>query len=128
MHHWKHFRNPITRSSQNWYMEGTHSDSYSHRMLVILCISSSDKTIATLAKNVQQELLPPTIDESQEDGKETPPTVVPLEVVEKAIQFVATRVNWGLDNGVAVCRLFSQIWHPIAYKHPGCLCMEMGSY
>ena len=106
---------------------------YSQRFLVAphvgdLCISSSDKTIATLAKNVQQELLPPTIDESQEDDKETSPPVVPLEVVEKAIQFVATRVNWGIDNGIAVCRPFSPIpiWNSIAYKHPGCLCMEMG--
>ena len=90
-------------------------------------ISSSDKTIATLAKNVQQELLPPTIDESQEDDKEPPPPVFPLEVVEKAIQSVATRVNWGIDNGIAVCRLFPPIWHPIAYKYLGCLCMEMGS-
>lgn len=96
-------------------------------MLVTLFISSSDKTIATLAKNVQQELLPPTIDESQEDDKEPPPPVVPLEVVEKAIQSVATRVNWGIDNGVAVCRLFLPIWQPIAYKHAGCLCVEMGS-
>jgi len=71
-------------------------------MLVTLFISSSDKTIATLAKSVQQELLPPTIDESQEDDKEPPPPVVPLEVVEKTIQSLATRVNWGIDNGVAV--------------------------
>jgi hypothetical protein len=67
-----------------------------------LCTFSSDKTITTLARNVQQELLPPAIDESQEDDKEPPPSVVPLEVVEKAIQSVATRINWGIDNGIAV--------------------------
>jgi hypothetical protein len=82
---------------------------------VTLFIFSSDKTIATLAKIVQQELLPPTIDESQEDDMETPPPVVPLEVVEKAIQSVATRVNWGIDNGVAVCMSLS------TYLVPHCL-------
>lgn len=70
-------------------------------MLIGLSISS-DKTITTLAKNVQQELLPPIIDDPQEDDTEPPP-VVPLEVVEQAIQSVATKVNWGIDNGVAVC-------------------------
>lgn len=70
-------------------------------MLIVLFISS-DKTITTLTKNVQQELLPPVIDEPPEDDKKPPPPVVPLEVVEQAIQSVAIRVNWGVDNGVAV--------------------------
>lgn len=70
-------------------------------MLIVLFISS-DKTITTLTKKVQQELLPPTIDELQKDDKEAPPPVVPLEAVEQAIQSVATKVNWGIDNGVAV--------------------------
>jgi hypothetical protein len=76
---------------------------------------------------VQQELLPPTIDESQEDDKEPPPPVVPLDVVEKAIQSVATRVNWGIDNGIAVRISISPTWHMIAHEHLGCLRMEVGS-
>ena len=88
---------------------------------------SSDKTITTLTKNVQQELLPPIIDEPQEGDKEPPPPVVPLEVVEQAIQSVATKVNWGIDNGVAVYISVSTHICPFAHEHLGRLCMEMGS-
>ena len=88
---------------------------------------SSDKTIATLAKIVQQELLPPTIDESQENDKDPLPTVVSLDAVEKAIHSVATRVNWGIDNGVAVCLSLSTYIVPIAHEHLGGLRMEVGS-
>lgn len=56
----------------------------------------SDKTLAALSKHIQQELLPAQ-DEDDEEGCKEIQAALPLELIEKAVKGIATRVNYGLD-------------------------------
>jgi hypothetical protein len=67
---------------------------------ILLNVSFSDKTGATLVKHVQKQLVP--ADDTMGDGNPASPspamTLLPPSVIEAAITTVATRVNYGLDN------------------------------
>lgn len=76
----------------------------------------SDKTVASITKHIQHELLPAQ-DEDDEEISKAVLASLPLDVVEDAIKSVATRVNYGLDASTIPNTLVStklpagwQIW------------------
>lgn len=71
---------------------------------------SSDKSLAALAKHMQQELIPPQEDNEEEDSKlSSTKLMLPLRAIEQAVKSVLSRNNYGLEalNGsktpAAVC-------------------------
>ncbi|EIN03604.1 hypothetical protein PUNSTDRAFT_123204 [Punctularia strigosozonata HHB-11173 SS5] len=64
--------------------------------LIAKLVQESDKAISALTKSIHQILLPPH--EEDEEGPSVKPRVpISAYAVEKAINSVATRVNYGLD-------------------------------
>ena len=54
---------------------------------------SSDKTITSLSKHIQQELAP-------DDGEDTErsASILPLSVIEDVVKLLASRVNYGIES------------------------------
>ncbi|KAF9821680.1 hypothetical protein IEO21_00526 [Rhodonia placenta] len=88
-----------------------------HKPLIAKLVHESDKTLQALVKHVHKELLPAHEDDD-EDASETITLALTPEAVEKAIQSVAIRNNYGLDNwpGYAKTPAALCIWR---WEHPG---------
>jgi chromatin assembly factor 1 subunit A len=63
---------------------------------ILFFVPHSDKTLAALSKHIQHELLPAQ-DEDDEEGCKEIQAALPIEIIEKAVHGIATRVNYGLD-------------------------------
>ena len=61
----------------------------------------SDKTLPALSKHIHQELLPTLDEEDDTDITNVTTTALPFSTVEKAIEEVLTRNNYGLDASFA---------------------------
>lgn len=70
----------------------------------------SDKTLPALCKHIHQELLPTLDEEDDTDITIATTTALPLSAVEKAIEQVLTRNNYGLDA-------------PLVSKIPAAVCV-----
>ncbi|KXN82550.1 hypothetical protein AN958_02401 [Leucoagaricus sp. SymC.cos] len=88
-----------------------------HLPLIAKLGHESDKTLAALAKHIQQELMLP-LEDDDEDKAASAKTILPLEVIDQAIKSTLFRNNYGLDalNGsrapAAVC-----IWRWEVLQH-----------
>lgn len=80
-----------------------------HLPLIAKLGHESDKTLAALAKHMQQELMPPQEDEDEDAKMDSAKSALPLPAIEQAIKATLFRNNYGLDalNGsrtpAAVC-------------------------
>ncbi|KAI0080560.1 hypothetical protein K474DRAFT_1657705 [Panus rudis PR-1116 ss-1] len=80
-----------------------------HKPLIAKLSQESDKSLNALAKAMQQILIPEQ-DGDDEDACQKANAVLSVETVEKAIQSVATRVNYGLGPQPNVARVPAS-WH-----------------
>jgi chromatin assembly factor 1 subunit A len=62
----------------------------------------SDKTLAMLSKHIHHELLPTIDDEEDEDLSRSTAAALPLSLVEKVIDEVLVRKNYGLEAPLGV--------------------------
>ncbi|KAF9466308.1 hypothetical protein BDZ94DRAFT_1319571 [Collybia nuda] len=68
-----------------------------HKPLIAKLAHESDKTLTALSKHIHHELLPAQ-DEDDDYHQGSTSTVLPLGVVEAAINTILQRNNYGLDN------------------------------
>lgn len=74
---------------------------------VLLTRNLSEETYNHAATRVHKLLAAQLPSASSNDGNDTP--ILSKPVVEAAIKKVADRVNWGLENAVAVCWFSSRL-------------------
>lgn len=55
----------------------------------------SDKTIVTLSKHIQKELVP---DDDDDEDTDCSACTLPLSAIEGVVKLLATRVNYGIES------------------------------
>ena len=66
---------------------------------------SSDKTINSLSKHIQQELAP-------DDGEdiERSASILPLSIIEDVVKLLASRINYGIESSVTKTPAALCVW------------------
>ncbi|KAI0797807.1 hypothetical protein C8Q75DRAFT_739751 [Abortiporus biennis] len=64
-----------------------------HKPLIVKLVYESEKTLPAISKSIQHNLLPP----SDPDSDSSSAALLPIDVIEKTIKSLMTRVDYGLE-------------------------------